>query len=130
MHESHITNTNIDTGTDTLHNKHTHTRTISILAETATNTDFKTHAGHLERLCHHNLSLVFQLKSGGLARRAELPLRPFLLDTVPVDVPDGVGADSEVENQGGLEGVLIELAAVEAARDLEVRRAVTLVLGL
>ena len=64
-----------------------------------------------------------------LARRAQLPLGPLLL-RIPIDVSNLLTVDLKLDNQGRVQGVLIELAAVEATRDLIIRRIVGLVLGL
>ena len=76
----------------------------------------------------HHISLTSIRRR--FARRAQLPLGPLLLRTIPIDVTNLITVDPKLDNQGRFQGVLIELAAVEATRDLIIRRIVSLVLDL
>ena len=86
--------------------------------------------GYLESLSRYNPFVIPHLNRRGFARRAELPIRPFLLETVLVDGAEGKGANSDADSQRHVEGLLFEFTAMDATRDLVVRRAVLFVLGL
>jgi len=76
----------------------------------------------------HHISLTSIRRR--LARRAQLPLGPLLLRAIPIDVSNLLTVDLKLDNEGRVQDVPIELAAVEATRDLIIRRIVGLVLGL